>query len=196
MSTRIPAYLKQQHLALLCLLLIATGGTAYAAGKIGSKQIKTGAVKGKHVKDRSLQQVDLAPGTGAAPAGAVGFFNLAACPAGWSEFTQAQGRYVVGTPAGGANAGTAGTALSNLEDRPVGQHGHAVTDPGHTHGFDLPMGSTDGGNASGGFDAAAPTSLRLQQTTQRGLTGISINDAGSVSGTNAPYIQLRVCQKT
>jgi hypothetical protein len=35
------------------------------------------------------------------PAGAVMFFNLAACPAGWADLTAAQGRYLVGLPSGG-----------------------------------------------------------------------------------------------
>jgi len=58
----------------------------------------------------------------------------AACPTGWTEYTAAQGRYVVGVPDGGTVAGTAGTALTDLENRAVGQHNHAITDPGHVHG--------------------------------------------------------------
>jgi hypothetical protein len=75
------------------------------------------------------------PGTSGAatPAGAVMSFNLQQCPDGWSEFAAAQGRSIVGLPAGGELGGTAGTALANLENRAVGQHTHDVTDPGHTH---------------------------------------------------------------
>jgi len=56
-------------------LLIALGGTSYAAIKlpansVGSKQIKKNAVTGKKVKDRSLTASDFA--TGQLPAGAVG----------------------------------------------------------------------------------------------------------------------------
>jgi hypothetical protein len=71
-----------------------------------------------------------APGTWMAvtrqgpPAGAVMFFNLAACPAGWSEFAPAQGRTVVGTPVGGTTGGVVGVPLANLENRP---HTHSLT---------------------------------------------------------------------
>jgi len=34
------------------------------------------------------------------PSGALMFFNLSACPPGWSILTGAQGRYLVGMPAG------------------------------------------------------------------------------------------------
>jgi hypothetical protein len=46
------------YLALFCAL----GGSAYAAGKITSKQIAPGAIKSKHVKDGSLTSGDLAAG--------------------------------------------------------------------------------------------------------------------------------------
>ena len=67
-----------------------------------------------------------ATGSGSAdiPTGAVMAFNLASCPSGWTELTSARGRYIVGLPSGGTLAGTAGTALSNQENRPVGQHNH------------------------------------------------------------------------
>lgn len=68
------------------------------------------------------------------PAGAVMFFNLTSCPSGWTNFTPAQGRYIVGTVATGGTLGsTVGTALTNTENRPVGQHSHTINDPGHSH---------------------------------------------------------------
>jgi len=74
--TRFRTYLRQHHLALLCLLLVVTGGTAYAAGalpknSVTSKQIKNNTVAGKDlknnsatgkdVKDGSLARTDLSP---------------------------------------------------------------------------------------------------------------------------------------
>lgn len=81
------------------------------------------------------------------PAGMVAPFNLSSCPPGWGELLGARGRVVVGLPSGGTLAGTVGTALSNLENRPVGQHNHGVTDSGHVHGI------TDPGHAHGTTEA-------------------------------------------
>jgi hypothetical protein len=68
------------------------------------------------------------------PTGAVMFFSLSGCPAGWSPYAAAQGRYVVG---GSSSIGsTVGTALSSLENRPVGQHTHTAsssTAGSHSH---------------------------------------------------------------
>ncbi|MBI3335859.1 MAG: hypothetical protein HY001_05205, partial [Candidatus Portnoybacteria bacterium] len=133
------------------------------------------------------------------PTGAVLPFNLSTCPAGWSALDgtggrpDARGRYITGLPASGTLAGTNGTALSNLEDRPVGQHNHGITDPTHRHDTNV---YTDGG--------ATPPSVPLATSSQNrnGViftgyvgTGITINNAGSVAGTNAPYIQFLLCQK-
>jgi hypothetical protein len=67
------------------------------------------------------------------PPGAVMFFNRENCPDGWTELTDSQGRVVVGLPGGGALGATVGTALTDQENRPVGQHTHTVNDPGHYH---------------------------------------------------------------
>jgi hypothetical protein len=124
------------------------------------------------------------------PTGAVMFFNLPACPSGWTELVQGRGRYVVGVPGGGTLLGTAGTALTNVEDRPVGQHAHTVTDPGHAHSY----------VNNGIFQAYCgsnfcQTQYGAAQTTGTSTTGLSVDPAGAVPGTNAPYIQLLMCQK-
>jgi len=77
------------------------------------------------------------------PQGAVLSFNLASCPSGWSEVTDAQGRALVGLPSGGTLSGTVGSGLGDLEDR---SHTHDVnpantstTSAGnHTHIVDPP----------------------------------------------------------
>jgi len=89
------------------------------------------AAQGSTEKSASLQVLDV-------PSGAVMYFDLAACPAGWSQFTDGAGRYVVGITEATASTtanlgGLVGTALGNLENRPVGAHTHAVSDAGHAH---------------------------------------------------------------
>jgi hypothetical protein len=139
------------------------------------------------------------------PAGTVSFFNLAACPSGWTELTAAQGRYLVGLPSGGTLGGTTGTALTNGEDRPVGQHDHGVTDPGHVH---RPVQSPDWGDPDSELGGGTPriqvrfdSGLTLttpvpDPLTKSSFTGVTVDNAGSVPGTNAPYMQLLVCQKS
>ena len=138
--------------------------------------------------------------TSAVPSGAVMFFNLVSCPTGWSVLTASQGRYLVSLPAGGTLGGTDGAALGNLEDRPVGQHNHAVTDAGHSHTLTLYEWNINNGgsggylaytrnsNANNGAQGATPGN-------QSATTGISINNTGSTANTNAPYLQLLCCQK-
>ena len=136
------------------------------------------------------------PGADAtAPSGAVMYFDTPNCPSGWTLYSAAYGRYIVGIPNGtGARGATVGTALSNVENRPTGQHTHAVNDPGHTHIVDYDtdqlanVGNTIGGTHQVGVNDGHATS-------QSAFTGITIADAGSVAGTNAPYIQLLVCRK-
>ncbi|MBI5151721.1 MAG: LamG domain-containing protein, partial [Candidatus Pacebacteria bacterium] len=111
------------------------------------------------------------------------------CPAGWTEYTAARGRYIVGTPASGTIGATVGTALSNTENRPVGQHNHGITDPGHTHSINT---SGAAGGANGGLAQGGPYTYNAINSS---TTGVTINNEGSVAGTNAPYIQLTYCSK-
>jgi hypothetical protein len=136
------------------------------------------------------------PGADAvAPAGAVMFFDLASCPSGWSEYTTGRGRYLVGKPAGGSLGTSIGIALSNNENRPTGQHTHAVIDPGHTHdvGYDTEM-LANFGNTVGGTKLVGGTNSG-SELTSKVTTGITIAPAGLVPATNAPYVQLTVCRK-
>ncbi|MEX2006820.1 MAG: hypothetical protein WD877_01455, partial [Candidatus Saccharimonadales bacterium] len=127
------------------------------------------------------------------PAGAVNFFNLASCPSGWTELTGARGRYIVGLPLSGTLAGTQGTALSNVENRAVGQHNHSISDPGHGHTLSNKNQSAQpySFNAGGSTTFADASTASANNST----TGVTVNNAGSVAGTNAPYIQLLVCSK-
>jgi hypothetical protein len=182
-----------------------------AKNAVKKAEIAKNSVGTGEVKDASLLGEDFAPGelpqgpqgppgtpgqNTSAPAGAVSFFNRPACPSGWTELTAARGRYIVGIPVGGTLAGTAGTALTDLEDRAVGQHTHGVTDPGHRHFFGIDQGATDTSNQVGEFqDTAEVTIFSDVDQTSTASTGITVNNAGTVAGTNSPYIQLLVCQK-
>lgn len=128
------------------------------------------------------------------PSGLIAFSVNGTCPSGWTEYTTARGRYIVGLVSGGTNGATVGTSLSNSEDRATGQHTHGVTDPGHTHAYYVAGGSASQVYfAEQGFsDTSTFSSTAMRSAT----TGISINNAGSVAGTNAPYVQLIACQKS
>lgn len=162
-------------------------GTAYAvtaAGSAGQVLTSNGAA---------------APtwANGGVPAGMVMYSTSGSCPTGWAEYTAARGRYVVGLPSGGTNAGTSGTVLSDLESRAVGQHTHSLTMNPHTHTTYIAGGdggtpeTDDTGSGNGTQGAANPANL-ISATTDTG----TIANAGSVAGTNAPYVQLMACQKS
>ncbi len=109
-----------------------------------------------------LDSADFAPAD-VVPSGAVMLFDLAACPIGWSELTDAQGRAIVGLPSAGTLKGTVGVALTDVEDR---DHTHS-TDPAvigtsadgsHVHTIDPPntgtnaVGLTTNGGGGSTFD--------------------------------------------
>lgn len=126
------------------------------------------------------------------PSGMMMYTVSSACPSGWTEFTEARGRYIVGVPAGGTVSSTVGTALSNSENRAVGQHTHSITDPTHRHPLndsccDQPTFQQISGSGDRAFGGGY---------TQYASTGITVNASGTTAGTNAPYIQLLACRKT
>lgn len=127
--------------------------------------------------------------TSTIPSGAIIYANMIACPTGWTEVTAARGRYVVGLPASGTLAGTDGTALSNLEDRSVGQHNHGINDPGHVHTTIMSTGTVYYSNGGNGMHQTN------YSNSNANTTGVTIQNAGSTTGTNAPYVQYLVCQK-
>jgi hypothetical protein len=175
--------------------------------------IRDGTIRTRDVADRSLLANDFAAGQlpagplgpqgpqgtsgqdATAPAGAVMFFNLASCPTGWSELDAARGRYLVGVPSGGTLGGASGTPLTNQENRPVGQHSHSATDSGHSHSIRAVSDSSTAGSDFGLLYGGRTVSSFAYGTTS-GQSSVTTANAGSVAGTNAPYLQLRVCQKS
>lgn len=55
MSSRIGGYVRQHHLALLCLFLVLGGGTAWA--------LERNSVKSKHIVNEQIRGVDVADGS-------------------------------------------------------------------------------------------------------------------------------------
>jgi hypothetical protein len=140
-------------------------------------------------------------GVGSASPGAVGFFDLASCPTGWSEYVNARGRYVVGLQPGGVGGAQVGTPLSPQQNRIVGQHSHGITDPGHSHGINGSGASLRVPNAIVSFNGRGPISTLppAPNAFTTGImpanTGVQVQSAGGTPGTNAPYVQLLACRK-
>jgi hypothetical protein len=53
-------------------------------------------------------------------------------PSGWSEYTSARGRMIVGLPSGGTDGGTVGTALTNQQNK---THSHSQPTHAHRNGY-------------------------------------------------------------
>ena len=99
---------------------------------------------------------------GQVPIGTVAFFDLDACPAGWTEHAAAQGRTIVGVPSGGVRGTAVGERLGDAGLRTISEvpaHDHLLTgtgtvestpDPGHSH-----TASPGGGHAHTGSTAGA-----------------------------------------
>lgn len=132
-----------------------------------------------------------AAGVTVIPTGAVMMFNLSACPSGWSELVAARGRYLVGMPLSGTLAASVGTALSNTENRPVGQHTHNASGGSHDHYYNAPSGTAA---VAAGAGYSLPSTTTSTSTTASAVA-VTVDNAGSVSGTNAPYLQLLTCSK-
>ncbi len=124
------------------------------------------------------------------PTGAVMHFNLSSCPSGWSSLVAAEGRYMVGLPSGGSLGASVGNALTNLENREVGRHTHVVNDPGHAHGIEQIVGT---GGVNWGISRNPSGTTFNDSSTES--TGIVLSNTGDINGTNAPYLQLLVCEK-
>jgi hypothetical protein len=152
------------------------------------------------------------------PANLIAFTKNGSCPSGWAEYTGARGRSIVGLPLSGTNLASIGSELTNGENRATGQHNHTgsssgtvsgthahgVTDSGHAHTGRIDAGA--GGLFSTYQDLYAGTTTTAFATTGISIpskvTGVTINtqtltidNAGSVAGTNAPYLQLMACRK-
>ncbi len=122
-------------------------------------------------------------------------FNLASCPTGWSPLATAEGRVIAGLPSGGTLGATVGTALSNQENRAVGQHSHTTQNAGsHGHSYTR-YGALEYRSGPGCSSCRQWQGTGSGTSGSNGVHGHTINNAGSIAGTPAPYIQFLYCQK-
>lgn len=128
------------------------------------------------LKEQHPHQYPAAGASGSAlPKFLVVAFNEESCPEGWRAFEPGRGRYVVGLTRGGDLAKAVGNELKNQENRAAGRHTHTFSD--------APLGgSVNDGLAGGGYQ---------RRRTER----YSTDPNDSPEGTNAPYVQLLLCEK-
>jgi len=170
---------------LCAVLLIILSWQVFADVKFSNASAAcNGTTEGSQRYNSTSKKMEFCNGTSwaevgsASPAGTVAFFVLGACPSGWTAYASALGRYIVGLPVAGTLEGTAGTALTNLQNRAVGQHNHSVNPPNtntttkgnHTH-------TTYGVSISGesGVSGASP----INKTALKGIGTKTSSTAGN-----------------
>lgn len=125
------------------------------------------------------------------PVGAIVFFDTA-CPAGWTEYSALNGRYLVGATGGRAVGASATGGTNPLGDRAVRAAG------AHTHAYD--------DYYYGGYATVAmtPTATHYGYVfayhNQNSIynPGVTYNKTTASTGaeeTPAPYLQLRPCKR-
>ncbi len=119
-----------------------------------------------------IDAVDLGEDGHPFPAGAILFFNAVECPAGFENLAAADGRFIVGTPAGGTPGATVGSPLASGE---IHVHPHQIS-------ASIDVGEKSIAAAGGGNHGLAA----------KGAHGFSVLSLQSGSGW--PYIQLFACR--
>lgn len=154
------------------------------------------------------------PGTSTLPSGTVSAFDLASCPSGWSDYTAANSRFIVGVDGGVSYAlGDTGGATSHIiTSSEMPAHTHAVdppstatsSDDAHTHTVsDGYFRSTGGGNnwnagsSSSSFTATRTTNADTGHNHTIDVGSATSNSAGSGTSFNyiPPYAALKYCEK-
>lgn len=109
------------------------------------------------------------------------------CPSiGWHPYGAAEGRYIVGAKPGGNIGETVGTPLTNAENRATGNHHHTVNGLS-VEGTDNTNGLVYPFTGHGGYAKLVKPAYATTDTTYEGKQ--------AVDGTNAPYVQLQLCER-
>lgn len=136
---------------------------------------------------------DLTGGWAYLPAGTRCLFQQTAAPTGWAKDTTHNNkalRIVSGTVSSGGSMDFTSAFTSRTVPLPV--HTHGITDPGHTHTYDLA-----GVNAGSSYANADRASVSLTRTTNSHQTGITINNAGTgdTLDFSVAYVDVIIAQK-
>jgi hypothetical protein len=155
-------------------------------------------------------QVTIAGGGGVA-SGSILLIDAGSCPTGFTEVTAARGRFVVGTPNGGTVAGTAGSAMTDLQNPSVTPTftGSALSTHQHAESWAAQNGPRSAASEIYGLAAAQNVNWNELSVGATGVNNIAASltsavSAGTPAGTVsavagnsiAPYIQLVFCKKT
>lgn len=91
-----------------------------------------------------------------------------------------------GTAANRVTSGGSGVAAATLGgtggDQYMHQHGHSITDPGHTHTQNV------GQEAGAGYTDQGDTTLQGTINTNSSTTGITVDNEGAGSSQNMPPV--------
>lgn len=113
------------------------------------------------------------------PANVVAHTTAGSAPTGWVEDTAVRGRLIVGLPSGGTNAGTVGSALTNLQE------------PTHTHSW--PSGGSIVSGGPSATTAGTGAGGNVGDATHTHTVG---NDNTTGTSSTMPYIQYMTIKKS
>ena len=115
-------------------------------------------------------------------------------PAGWSEYTSARGRMIVGLPSGGTDGGTVGTALTNAQDKSKSiAHAHTL---GRNFGTTVRYHAAALYGNSGHFTASGADNAGGYSGTELNNLSSGMSSGGTVVTSDIlAYIQLLTIKK-
>ncbi len=129
------------------------------------------------------------------PTGATMFFDLAACPAGWSAATFAEGRAAIGRPSAGTLRRQVGTAMAGNTDP---THTHAMQTAG-SHAHSGTTGNWVGWRQSQiNYNAipAVASPYHIVSNLEIATNGDHAHTMNAMgAGSVMPYVYLTVCRK-